>query len=286
MKIKLWKKRLARHALALGVAEKDILLVDAKSNPADVQAAIRSLTPNPPRAKPWTSRWHFLLQYIRRPEFLEPAEQYDYHYLEQTCYQILVNEGFDPVQVREDLIRQASGYFTHIIVVSDAGTEVRKRIGPVGEFPPRFETSTIPDKPLVAANEVSMTEETPTTKGVAKDGRILIKLEPEALSELLHVAEAEGMNFTEVVNLVLRRHRHYPRDWREIHEQVNYNILQLELVQELIEACQRHEEMVIRLLESGTVDELIREVRQMEREGTIIASPKGFRPNPQPKPAI
>jgi len=284
MKIKLWKKRFARHALALGVAEKDILLVDTKSNPVDVQAAIRSLMPNPPKAKPWTSRWHFLLQYIRCPEFLEPTEQYDYHYLEQTCYQILVNEGFDPVQVREDLIRQAAGYFTHIIFVSDAGTEVRKRIDPAGEFPLRFETSTIPDEPLVAANEMSMPEKTPTIKGVSKDGRILIKLEPEALSELLHVAEAEGMNFTEVVNLVLRRHRHYPRDWREIHEQVNYNILQLELVQELVETSQRHEEMVLRLLESGTVDELIQEVRKLEREGNIVASPKGYKPRPNPEP--
>ncbi len=38
MKPKLWKSRLARHAAALGVSERDILVVDAKSTPADVQA--------------------------------------------------------------------------------------------------------------------------------------------------------------------------------------------------------------------------------------------------------
>ncbi len=38
--------------------------------------------------------------------------------------------------------------------------------------------------------------------------------------------------------------------------------------------------MVLRLLESGTVDELIQEVRRLEREGKIVASPKGYRPRP------
>ncbi len=183
--------------------------------------ALRSLDPSPPRAKPWTSRWHFLLQYLKCPEFLEPTDQYEFHYLEQTCYQILVTDGFDPDRVREDLIRQAGGHFTHIIVVTDTGTEVRKRLGPPEEFPPRFESELSPEEPLVSPDELPAPEHAPVPKGVAKDGRLLVKLEPEALSELLHIAEAEGINLTEAVNLVLRRHRHYPRDWREIHEQVN-----------------------------------------------------------------
>ena len=283
MKIKLWKKRLARHARALGIPEMDILLVDAKSAPADVQTAIRSLTVNPPRAKAWTSRWHFLLQFHHRKEFLKPTGEFDYHYLEQTCYQILVSDGFDSIRVREDLIHRGAAFFSHIVVVTDAGTELRKRIGSADEFPPRFETSAVTSEPLVASDELPTAAEAPDIKGVAKDGRILIKLEPEALGELLHLAEAEGLNYTEVVNLVLRRHRHYPRDWKEIYEQVNYNFLQLELVQELVEASQRHEELILRLLERGDVDELISEVRRLEREGAIIPSPKGFWPAPKHK---
>jgi len=273
MKIKLWKKRLARHALALGIPEKDILLVDTKSTPEDIQTALRSLNPNPSaRVYPWTSRWHFLLQYIKCPEFLEPTEQYEFHYLEQTCFQIQVADGFDPARVREDLIRQAGGYFTHVIVVTDTGTEVRKRTGPPEEFPPQFEVSTTPDEPMVTKGE-QPTPNDPAPKipkgGIAIDGRFLARLGPEAVSELEHVAETEDISLNEALDLVLRRHRYYPRDWREIHEQVQYNILQLELVEELMEASQRHEEMLLRLLEGGTVDSLIQEFRMLEREGKL-----------------
>ena len=211
MKIKLWKKRLARHATTLGIPEGDILLVDAKSTPADIQAALHSLNPNPSaRQYPWTSRWHFLLQYVRAPEFLEPTEQYEYHYLEQTCYQILVAEGFDAHRVREDLIRQACGHFSHVIVVTDTGTEVRKLLGPPEEFPPRFETTTTPDEPLVTKEE-QPTPEQPAPKtpksGISIDGRFLARLGPEAVAELEHVAENEDISLNEALDLIIRRHR-------------------------------------------------------------------------------
>ena len=71
------------------------------------------------------------------------------------------------------------------------------------------------------------------------------------------------------MNLILVRFGSYPKDWKEIHAQIEFNLLQLELVQDLIETSQRHEEMMIRLLESGSVEELSRELRAIENERAL-----------------
>ena len=269
----LWTQRLTRFASAHTVPEQELLVIDARSTPSDMQAALRSVNPNPKRAKPWTSKWDFLIQYKYRqetPKFINPTEEYRFRFIDDTGYQIRVAEEYDPKRVRDNIVRQAFANFAYVAVITAEETILHKRISPSTETPPRTEPTTIPEELLVLVSDVqASTPPDELSKGINKDGRFLARIEPESYQVLKHVSEQENLSLNEALNLILLQFGSYPRDWKEIHAQIQFNFLQLELVQDLIETSQRHEEMMIRLLESGSVEELSRELRALENERAL-----------------
>ena len=172
----LWTQRLTRLASAHSVPEQELLVIDARATPGEMQAVLRSVNPNPKRAKPWTSQWDFLIQYKYRketPKFINPTKEYSFRFIDNTGYQIRVSKGFDPKRVRDDITRQAFSNFTYVIVITPEGTTLHKRVDPLTRTPLRTEPITIPEEPLVLAADVPAPI-TPDeiSKGINKDGSV------------------------------------------------------------------------------------------------------------------
>jgi hypothetical protein len=94
--------------------------------------------------------------------------------------------------------------------------------------------------------------------------RHTVRFDRDVHQILSATAKAEGISLNDAINLSVRRLDSYPKDLVELHSQIEYAISQLELVASLLEISQRNEETIIRCIETGQVDNLIRKLRRIE----------------------
>ena len=118
-----------------------------------------------------------------------------------------------------------------------------------------------PEKPLTSASPESKNTPNPDDSGLI---RLTARLEPEVHRYLKFVSETEDISLNDALNLVISRYHHYPQDMAEIHRQITYCKGQLEIIRMQMELSEVHEGRLIELIESGQVEERLREMQNKE----------------------
>jgi hypothetical protein len=75
---------------------------------------------------------------------------------------------------------------------------------------------------------------------------------------------SERMTLNEAVNLTVRRYEEMPKDFVELGAQIRYAIGELEVITAMLETSQRSDEILIKLIEGGSLDDLLSTLREAE----------------------
>jgi hypothetical protein len=110
--------------------------------------------------------------------------------------------------------------------------------------------------------------------GNIASGKFLARLDPDVVEYLKLISETEDLSLNDALNITIRRQKYYPKDMREIHEQMEYMLGELEVVQSQLDLCGLHEEHLIEMIEGGKVEERLHEMRDAE-EAATLAKAKG-----------